>query len=65
MSENRTTLVPAPVTSYIDAATYKSIERMAAANTVVNSSTTPTQAAYLLGVEHVLRVIRTNFLSGR
>lgn len=32
---------------------------------VVDSSTTDVQAGYMLGVQHVLHVLRTGFLSGR
>lgn len=40
---------------------YADVEKKAGGNTHVNTTTTELQAAYQLGVQHVLRILREGF----
>lgn len=49
----------------LDPDTYRKLEKEANAHTLVGSTTTDLQAAYLLGMQHVLGILRNGFVVGR
>lgn len=45
----------------LTAGAYADVEKRAGGNTNLNNTTTDLQAAYQLGVQHVLRILREGF----